>query len=131
MLRDENGNIRFNFHCHLGKATNNMAELMALEQCLELLNLNQSSNIIIETDSKIYINVVKRISCGAASEKVSKHWRLIQVYQRIQKHLLSLRTVTFRHVRREANKLVDTLANQGVMNSERRFEMKWQEMTQG
>jgi len=32
----------FIFHCHLGKATNNMAELMALEQCLELLNLNHS-----------------------------------------------------------------------------------------
>lgn len=53
------------------------------------------------------------------------------MYQRIQKHLLSLRTISFIHVRRKANKLADTLANQGVINSECRFEMKWQEMPQG
>lgn len=124
VLRDENGSIRLIFHCQLGKTTNNMAKLMTLEQCLELLNLNQSSNVIIEADSEISINVVKRISCGVAPKKVSNHLRLIQVYQRIQKHLLSLRTVSFRHVRREATKLAYTLANQGVMNSKSRFEMK-------
>eukprot|EP00253_Pinus_taeda_P030811 PITA_30811 len=37
VLRDENGYILFIFHCHFGIATNNMAELMALEQCLEIL----------------------------------------------------------------------------------------------
>lgn len=37
VLRDENGSVIFIFHCHLGKATNNMAELMAMEQCLDFL----------------------------------------------------------------------------------------------
>ena len=37
VLRDENGSILFIFHCHLGRATNNMVELMALKQCLEIL----------------------------------------------------------------------------------------------
>lgn len=37
VLRNEHGSIISLFHCHLGKATNNIAELMALEQCLELL----------------------------------------------------------------------------------------------
>jgi len=37
VLRDEEGCIIFIFHSYLGKATNNMAELMALEQCLEFL----------------------------------------------------------------------------------------------
>lgn len=67
VLRDEYGIISFIFHFHLGKSTNNMAELMALEQCLELLNLNHSSNVIIEADSKISIKAVKRISCGVAT----------------------------------------------------------------
>lgn len=31
-LRDENGSILFIFHCHLGRATNNMTELMNLER---------------------------------------------------------------------------------------------------
>eukprot|EP00253_Pinus_taeda_P017013 PITA_17013 len=125
VLRDEEGNIIFVFHYHLGIATNNMAELMALEQCLELLKLSHSSNVIVEADSEISINAVKRINCGIAPEKVSQHWRLIQVYKRIQNHLLSLRTISFNHVQRKSNKLTDTLANQGVINSECRIELKW------
>jgi len=128
VLRDEEGKIIFTFHYHLGKATNNMAELMALEQCLELLKLNHSLNVPIEADSEISINAVKKISYGTMSERVSKHWRLIQVYQRIQNHLQGLRTVSFNHVRRKANKLADLLANQGVINSDCRIKMKWQEM---
>lgn len=37
VLRDEEGKIIFIFHYHLGRATNNMVELMALEQCMEFL----------------------------------------------------------------------------------------------
>lgn len=36
-LRDDERNIIFIFHYNLGRATNNMAELMALEQGLEFL----------------------------------------------------------------------------------------------
>lgn len=73
-LRDEKGNIIFIFHYHLGKSTNNMAEAMAQKQGLEV-------------DSEIIINVVKGISKGSRLESVSNHWKLIQVYQRIQIHL--------------------------------------------
>ena len=100
VLRDEEGKIIFTFHCHLGKATNNMVELMALEQCLELLKLNHNSNVLIEVESEISINAVKKISYGTAPERVSKQWRLIQVYQRIHKHLQCLRMVSFYHVRK-------------------------------
>lgn len=34
VLRDDTGSIISLFHGNLGKATNNMAEIMALEQCL-------------------------------------------------------------------------------------------------
>jgi len=37
VLRDENGCIHFIFHFHLGRATNNMAELIALEKSLDIL----------------------------------------------------------------------------------------------
>jgi len=37
VLRDEKGNILFIFHGHLGKATNDMAEILAMEYCLEFL----------------------------------------------------------------------------------------------
>ena len=60
-----------------------MEELMALEQCLDFLEQDNCQNVIIEADSELIINLVKRISCGTGPEKVSKHWRLIQVFQRI------------------------------------------------
>jgi len=77
VLRDENGCILYIFHCHLGRATSNMTELMTLEQCLEFLKQDNLQNIIIEADSKLFINSVKRIYSGIEPEKVSKHWRLI------------------------------------------------------
>ncbi len=80
MLRDENGSILFIFHFHLGRATNNMVELMALEQCLDFLEEDNHQNVIFEADSELIINSVKRISCGMEPEKVSKHWRLMEVF---------------------------------------------------
>lgn len=130
VLRDEEGSIIVIFHSHLGRATNNMAELMALEQCLEFLTQNHGSNVIIEADSEITINSVKRINYGTRQEKVSNHWKLIQVYQRIQVHLEGLRTLSFNHVRRTANKLADSLANQGVNNADCGMAKKWQEIPQ-
>lgn len=73
VLGDEEGGIIFIFHCHLGRATNNMVELMALEKCLEFLTQNQGSNVIIEADSELTINSVKRISSGTRPKKVSNH----------------------------------------------------------
>jgi len=59
---------------------------------------------------------VKRINVGATPEKILEHWRLLQVYQRIQAHLRMLRTLRLVHVRREANKVADWLAHEGVRN---------------
>ena len=91
-----------------------MVELMAMELCLEILLKYNIQNVIIEANSKLFINSVKRINAGAAPEKISKHWRLLQVYQRIQAHLRMLRTLRLVHVRRESNKVADCLANEGV-----------------
>lgn len=80
VIRDEQGHIKDIFHSHLGTATNNMAELMALEQCLEILIKSNLHNAIIESDSELVINVAKKICNGTTLGKVSKHWRLSQVF---------------------------------------------------
>ena len=64
VLRDKRGIIISIFHCHLGKATNNMVEIMAMDQCLDFLKQDNYRNVIIEADSELLINLVKRISCG-------------------------------------------------------------------
>lgn len=81
MLRDDKGAILFIFHDHLGKATNNMVESMAMEQCLEILVQENRQNTIIEADTELVINSVKRISWGTNLEKASKNWRLNQIFQ--------------------------------------------------
>lgn len=127
-LRDDEGNIIFIFHYHLGRATNNMAEVMAPEQCREFLSQSHCSNIIVEADSEITINAVERISGGSRPERVSNHSKLFQGYQKIQLHLQGLRTISFNHVRRNANKLADLLANQGVSSAEGGMVKKWLEI---
>lgn len=72
VLRDENGCILFIFHCHFGRTTNNMVELMALEQCLDFLKKDNLQNVIVKADPELIINSIKRISGGTESEKVSK-----------------------------------------------------------
>jgi len=71
VIRDEKGSTQYIFHFSLGRATNNMAELMALEQCLEILKNDNLQNIIIEANSELIINSVKRTCCG-----------LVQLYKR-------------------------------------------------
>ena len=80
VIRDEQGHINNIFHSNLGTATNNMADLMALEQCLEILIELNLHNAIIEADSKLVINAVKKMCNGTAPGKVSKYWRLSQVF---------------------------------------------------
>jgi len=54
-----------------------MAELMAMEQCLDLLKQENYHNVIINDDSKLVINSVKKINYDLEPEKVSQHWKLI------------------------------------------------------
>jgi len=67
---------------------------------------------------------MKKINNGTAPEKVSKHWKLIWVFQRIQ----GLRIISLHHVHRKAKKLLDLLANQGVNCIENKVLIKWQEL---
>ena len=131
VIRDGKGCIQYIFHCNFGRATNNMAELMALEQCLEILKNNNLKNIIIEVDSELIINLIKRIYRGSTPEKVLRYWRLVQDYQRINSHLQNMRTSSFTHVRWTTNKLVDIIANKGALCAKINIKYRWNEVSQG
>ena len=77
VIRDEKGFKKTIFHSHLGKSTNNMAKLMALEKCLEILRDSNLHNTIIEADSELIINSVKKICHGFAPDRVSRHLQLL------------------------------------------------------
>ena len=67
-MRDEEGNIQAIFYNYLGKATNNMVELIAMELLLEILLRHNIQNVIIEADSELVINSVKEINTGDQKE---------------------------------------------------------------
>jgi len=118
-IRDDQGQIKKIFHGHLGEATNNMEELMALEQCLEILVDSNSQNVIIEADSELIIRVAKKICDGTSLGKVSKHWKLLQVFHCIYSDLQTLKIVRFVHVKKKANMLANGLVNEGVTKRDR------------
>eukprot|EP00253_Pinus_taeda_P032242 PITA_32242 len=128
VIRDEEDDIKVIFHSHLGKASNIMVELMAMEQCLEILIAHNTHIVIIEADSELVINSVKRIGTGTTLDNISSHWRLLQVYHRIHSHLRILRTLSFVHVRREANSVANWLANEGVRCKRDNMCCKWEEV---
>ena len=60
---------------------------MAMEQCLDFLKQDNCLNVMVEVDLDLIINSVQKIHHGIALDKVSKHWKLIRFFQRIQIHL--------------------------------------------
>lgn len=51
---------------------------------------------------------------GAPLEKVSSSWRLAERLELIEEWISSHRAITFKHIRRNGNKVADLLANIGV-----------------
>lgn len=125
-IRDHQGQTKYIFHGHLEKGTNNMAELLELDQCLEILVEENLQNANIEAESEFIIRVAKKIHNGTSPDKVSKHWKLLQVFFRIHSHLQTLRMIRFIHVRRKANMLGDRLANEGVTNKDKDSQHAWE-----
>ena len=70
--------------------------------------------LIIEGDSQIIINMVTKLMQGSPIHKVSNCWRMAQRLELIDRWLSQHQAISFRHTRREGNKLADFLANLGV-----------------
>jgi len=51
---------------------------------------------------------------GIAAHKVAYSWRLAAHLELIEQWLLTNRAITFKHVKREGNKVADLLENLGV-----------------
>jgi len=108
-----------------------MAELLALDECLEIPVEANLQNVIIEANSDLIIRVAKKIQNGTSPDKVSKHWKLLHIFHRIHSHLQTLKTIRFVHVRRKENMLSDRLANEGVANKDKDSRHAWELLPKG
>jgi len=114
VIRDSDENIIWFYTGSMGNSTNNTVEFGALETGLEILIYERMTNTIMEGDSTLVINIVKRIQNGTRVGKIQRHWRLAHSLQKIQEHLQTMNIVELHSVRRSANGLADKIANEGV-----------------
>eukprot|EP00253_Pinus_taeda_P027174 PITA_27174 len=110
------------FYGSIGWNTNNAAELEGLWRGLKIAQGQRLTPLIVEGDSQIIINMVSKIQQGKDVQKVSSSWRLATRLEILQKWLRSNKAISFKHIRREGNKLADFLANLGVDRGEEFFE---------
>jgi len=111
VIRNQVGEIHHIYCRELGESTNNEMEFAALEQGLRILRNLQTSKVIIEGDSSLVISVAKKIQGGTNQSRTTKHWRLAKVTENIAGLMVGMNGLVFQAVRRQANELVDYLAN--------------------
>jgi ribonuclease HI len=98
----------------LGENTNNVAELSSLVKGLQMAVQNQHSRLIFEGDSQVIIQLATRILNGQPPWRTSPSWRLLGLLEDF-KDLINPNLILIpSHVRREANKVADHLANKGI-----------------
>jgi hypothetical protein len=73
VIRDSGGNIIWLYARSMGKSTNNAVEFGALEIGLEILSRERMKNTIVEGDSTLVINTVKRLQNGTKVGKFQRH----------------------------------------------------------
>eukprot|EP00253_Pinus_taeda_P007787 PITA_07787 len=114
IIRNSQGNSLKIYFGSIGWKTNNAAELEGLWQGLQIAQLQSFFPLIVEGDSQILINMAIKIQQGSPAQKVSKSWRLATRLESLQTWLQNNQATTFKHTRREGNKVADFLANLGV-----------------
>jgi hypothetical protein len=73
VIKDSKGNI-IRIHARsLGNSTNNATEFGALETGLEILSRKGITNAIVEGDSMLVINTVRKLQNGTRMGKIQRH----------------------------------------------------------
>jgi ribonuclease HI len=82
VIRYSDGNIIRLYTGSMGNSTNNATKFGALELGLEILSHERMTNTIVEGDSTLVINTVKRLQNGIRVGKVQRHWCLAHSLQK-------------------------------------------------
>jgi ribonuclease HI len=121
VLRNSDGEILGLEAGFIGDTTNNVAELTGLLRGLQAATNKGYQRILLEGDSQPIIKLATRIIHGCDPEKISPSWRLSGLLVDFSHHLHPHLTITTSHVKREANKVADRLANEAVETGEERL----------
>ena len=95
------------FHDSIGIATNNVAEYRGLIAALEWARAHGETDVLVRSDSLLLVQQM------LGNYKV-KHAGLLPLYARARLLAHDLGRVRYEHVRREANRHADRLANEAM-----------------
>jgi ribonuclease HI len=107
VIRDGGGKVVKELWRYLGKTTNNVAEYEALLMGLEALIAMGKKKIRVQSDSELMVRQLN----GQYRVRDAK---LQMLFERARSLLRQFDRYTIVHVRREANKAADKLANRGI-----------------
>jgi ribonuclease HI len=93
---------------YLGFNTNNVVELWSLLRGIKLATDHDLHKLIVEGDSQIIIQLITKIIHGSHPLEVSPSWRLSGLLEDFKSLLQPNLTLIPSHVKREANKIVDS-----------------------
>jgi ribonuclease HI len=113
-LRNHAGEILHLVAGYLGENTNNVVELLSLIRGLKVATHNQYQKVIVEGDSQIIIQLITKILHGDHPLRISPSWRLSGLLEDFGALIHPSLTIVPSHVKRDANKVADCLANEGV-----------------
>jgi ribonuclease HI len=113
VICDENGATVKELSRYLGRATNNVAEYEALLMGLEALLALGKKNIRVQSDSELMVRQLTGQYRVRDPKLKALHEQALSLLRRFDRY-------TVVHVRREANKLADKLANRGIDEARRK-----------
>jgi ribonuclease HI len=118
VIRNSEGEILDMEAGYLGDTTNNVAELTGLLRGLQRAIAKGHHKILLEGDSQVIIRLATKILHGSNPDKLSPSWRLHSLLAEFTLHLQPHYSIITSHVKREANKVADHLANMAVDTGE-------------
>lgn len=110
ILRDHKGQWLAQRAKPLGHTTNNLAELEAVKEGLTLCNRIKIRKLIIEGDSQIILNALRK--------RTTPNWRINSSLEEAIKKIDNIEEVIIQHIYREGNTEADKLANEGADGKE-------------
>jgi ribonuclease HI len=91
-----------------------LTELWSLLRGIKIATDHDIHQLIVEGDSQIIIQLITKIIHGSHPLEVSPSWRLSGLLEDFKSFLQPNLTLIPSHVKREANKIVEFLENEGV-----------------
>ena len=105
--------------------TNNEAELWAVYNGLRIAARNGYRNLEIEGDSRLMIDMLRKLRGGKSWDHVAKSWRTAGIIQDIEGLMQTIDYITINHVLRRGNRAADFLANWACGEPNRTLDGSW------